>query len=308
MSSTTLPVSVVVPSHDRAGTIERALASVQRQQGRPAELIVVDDASSDDTAARAEAMGARVIRHERNRGAGAARNTGVEVASSDWIAFLDSDDEWLDHHLATLWSARGDHVLVAGSALVCRDGAGRDRISGAPDERPIVISSPGELVFPENFVAESSVMVRRDALRAVGGYDTTLPFAEDFDLWLRVLELGTGFLHPRVTLVYYRVGTGKSADPDRPLVTQREIVESYSSRPWWSPTLLERRLGTHAWDRFRLALREGRRRDAASSLGQAALHPQQIAGIVLTLLWRRRLRRRAARLGPLRPAATEAGS
>jgi glycosyltransferase involved in cell wall biosynthesis len=301
MSFTRLPVSVVIPAHDRAGTIERALASARRQTAQPSEVIVVDDASGDDTAARAEEMGARVVRHERNRGAGSARNTGIEAARNDWIAFLDSDDEWLDHHLATLWSVRGEHVLVAGSALVCREGDGRDRISGAPDDRPIAISSPGDLVFPENFVAESSVMVRRDVLRAVGGYDTSLPFAEDFDLWLRVLECGSGFLDPRVTLVYYRVGTGKSADPERPLVSQRQIVESYSTRPWWSRALLERRLGTHAWDRFRLALHEGRHRDAIVALGRGLLHPQRLAGIVLTLRWRRRLRRRAARLGPIRP-------
>jgi glycosyltransferase involved in cell wall biosynthesis len=297
MSFTTLPVSVVVPAHDRAGTIERALASVRRQQAQPLEVIVVDDASRDDTAARAERLGARVIRHERNRGAGAARNTGVEAARGEWVAFLDSDDEWLDHHLATLWPAREGHVMVAGSALVCREGDGRDRISGSPDGRPIVISSPGALVFPENFVAESSVMVRRDVLRTVGGYDTSLPFAEDLDLWLRVLECGTGFLDPRVTLVYYRVGTGKSADPERPLASHREIVESYSTRPWWSPALLERRLGTQAWDRFRLALREGRPGEAAGTLARAALRPQRLAGIVLTLRWLRRLRRRAAQLG-----------
>src|SRR5438132_14127317 len=91
-----LPVSVVVPAHDRAEVIERALESVAEQRDcEPAEVIVVDDGSTDRTAEVAEANGAEVIRHGRNRGVSAARNTGVRAAAQPWIALLDSDDEWL---------------------------------------------------------------------------------------------------------------------------------------------------------------------------------------------------------------------
>src|SRR5438552_16330121 len=93
-----LPVSVVVPAHDRAHVIERALRSVAEQRDcAPAELIVVDDGSTDRTAEVAQAHGARVLRHDRNRGVSAARNTGARSASQPWVALLDRDDEWLPH-------------------------------------------------------------------------------------------------------------------------------------------------------------------------------------------------------------------
>src|SRR5205814_6119521 len=102
-----LPVSVVVPAHDRADVIERALRSVAEQRDcEPAEVIVVDDRSTDRTAELAEAHGARVLRHDRNRGQAAARNTGVRATVQPWIALLDTDDEWLPDHLAVLWPLR----------------------------------------------------------------------------------------------------------------------------------------------------------------------------------------------------------
>ena len=91
-----LPVSVVIPAFNRPEMVARAVRSALEQQPRrPAEVIVVDDASSDDTAAAASAAGARVIRHEVNQGEGAARNTAIRAARHDWVALLDSDDEFL---------------------------------------------------------------------------------------------------------------------------------------------------------------------------------------------------------------------
>ena len=102
----TAPVSVIIPAFNRADTLPRALRSVLGQSLRPAEVIVVDDHSQDATAEVAERWGVRVIRHERNRGAAAARNTAAAAATQPWLAPLDSDDEWLPHHLATLWPLR----------------------------------------------------------------------------------------------------------------------------------------------------------------------------------------------------------
>src|SRR4051812_11973683 len=113
-----LPVTVVVAAFNRADTIGRALESVAAQGPLgPAGGVVVDDASADDTGDQARRHGARVLRHPENRGPSAARNTGIEAASHAWVAPLDADDEWLPGHLDRLWSARGDHVLVAGSCV-----------------------------------------------------------------------------------------------------------------------------------------------------------------------------------------------
>jgi cellulose synthase/poly-beta-1,6-N-acetylglucosamine synthase-like glycosyltransferase len=117
-----LPVCVVIPAHNRAHQLPRCLASVWAQHPRgPEEVIVVDDHSTDDTAAVAASLGARVIRHSENRGASAARNTAIAASNCAWLAFLDSDDEWLPHHLSHLWEIKGDHALVGGSFLWTRE-------------------------------------------------------------------------------------------------------------------------------------------------------------------------------------------
>ena len=93
-------VSIIMPTFNRADTIMRAIRSVQSQTFEDWELIVVDDGSTDNTAARIEGCDPRLklIRQE-NQGTAGARNTGLCASDGSYIAFLDSDDEWLPHHL-----------------------------------------------------------------------------------------------------------------------------------------------------------------------------------------------------------------
>ena len=89
-------MSVVIPAYNRAATIGLAVGSVLRQTVGDLEVIVVDDASSDNTVAALEAIGdarLHIIRHATNAGGAAARNTGIRAATGDWVAFQDSDDE-----------------------------------------------------------------------------------------------------------------------------------------------------------------------------------------------------------------------
>src|SRR3954471_13927034 len=103
MSALSTPrVSVVIPAHNRAATLGRAVESVLSQTRQDFEIAIVDDASTDGTVAAIAAMHddrIRLIRHDRNRGACAARNTGIRAGSAPFVAFLDSDDEWLPHKL-----------------------------------------------------------------------------------------------------------------------------------------------------------------------------------------------------------------
>ena len=91
-------ISVVIPAYNAARFLPRCLASVFAQTLKPDEVIVVDDGSTDDTAALAAALGARVISRP-NGGLSAARNTGIQNASSEWIALLDADDLWAPEKL-----------------------------------------------------------------------------------------------------------------------------------------------------------------------------------------------------------------
>jgi len=288
-----LPVSVVIPAWNREQMVGRAIASAQNQTpAPPTEIIVVDDGSTDGTARAAEAAGARVVRRLDNSGAAAARNAGVAVASQPWIALLDSDDEWLPHLLATLWPLRRGHVLISGASVA----SGEGRYGGPLDEGPTVIGSPGALVFPENFIASSGVIFDRRAFDAVHGYDPARSHAEDLDLWLRMLELGTGLAVSTVVTRYHRHSGQKSQDLARAHREQRAILDHYADRPWLTPELIERRLAVQAWDEFRDALDREEWATAANRAFWLVRRRRRGRAVVRTLRRRRAQRRRGVQL------------
>lgn len=189
-------VTVVIPAWRASGTIARALTGVAAQTLRPREVVVVDDGSDDGTADVARAMAPaldgialEVVRQE-NQGAGAARNRALALATSTWIAFLDADDEWLpeklEHCMARL--ERGDLVLVGHNGWIV-DGREQRLIDGAARFR--LRDDPWVGLFERGYLDTCTVVARRDALLAVGGFDRTLANAQDFDLWLALLE-GSG--------------------------------------------------------------------------------------------------------------------
>ena len=165
--------------------IKEALSSVRAQTRAPLETIVVDDASSDETAEVAEHEGARVIRLPENRGAAAARNEGMRAAHGEAIAWLDSDDYWEPHHLATLATLLEENPEAAAASSAVRfvgakSGVWKGRIPIGP---PAVVIREA---FKDWLAPTITTMVRRDALLAVGGFDESERYSEDFDLWLRL--------------------------------------------------------------------------------------------------------------------------
>ena len=179
-------VSVVIPTHNRAWCLDRAVESVLAQTFRDLELIVVDDGSEDDTArllaGYAEAV--RVIR-QPNRGVSAARNAGIRASRGPWIALLDSDDHWLPEKLAVQldWlDAHPDYCICQTEETWIRSGR---RVNPKKRHR-----KHGGFIFerclPLCLVSPSAVMMARGLLEEVGGFDEELPACEDYDLWLRI--------------------------------------------------------------------------------------------------------------------------
>jgi rhamnosyltransferase len=290
-----LPVTVVIPAYNRAAIIERAVVSALRQQpAPPAEVLVIDDSSTDDTAELARRAGARVIRHDVNRGAGMARNTAIAGASQPWVAFLDSDDEWLPHHLASLWGARDGHVLLAGAALRCDD-AGGDRYLGPVQRDGLVVRSPGD-VAALPVIATSGVLMQRAAAQETGGFQA-LHGVEDIDLWLRVLERGTGYLSPVVSLLYHVHADQLSSEGLRLQGGRRDVLRDYADRPWCTPRVLRDWETSMTWDAARAAQRDGDLVLAARRLGRIAAHPTRVRGLAAVLVFRWRARRRTSRVG-----------
>lgn len=275
-----LPVSVVIPAHRRADEVRRAVQSVKRQTAAPAEVLVVDDASGDDTGEAARDAGATVVTLEANVGEGGARNAGIAAATHDWVALLDSDDEWLPEHLERLWPARGDHVLVGTACLGVGPGPLAGRILGWAGPGPRVLRAPTDVAWPENTITSSSVMVRREAILAAGGFPAPSPQAADFDTWLRVLEQGTGVVLPEVTAIYHLHGEQASRDRRGMHVSRIGHYNRYRERPWYDSRLVDRMTAVDAWD-----MRDPR------MLGAVLVRPQGALGLLQMFAYRRRKRR-----------------
>ena len=186
-------ISVIIPAYQAAETIGRALRSVSLQTLAPVEVIVVDDGSDDGTAELAESMRDHleginlIVFRQENRGAGAARNKAIIESSGSLLAFLDADDEWmpakLERSVAEL--SRGNFSLVAHNSWIVK---GREQLLNNCAERFKVPGDPYGSLYKRGYIDTCTVVVRRDLVFAVGGFDETLPSAQDFDLWLAVLQ------------------------------------------------------------------------------------------------------------------------
>lgn len=185
-------VSVVIPTHNRRDLVCEAIDSALSQTYPAVEVIVVDDASTDDTVAHLRERYAdriQVVELDELSGAAAARNAGVAVSSGAFLSFLDSDDVWLPEKLDAQMEVMlegGESVALVGGACEYFDLQGNARLkpSMTPDSATyedfcISIKLPG---------SGSNNLVRREAFEAVGGFDERLIRAQDKDLWIRLLE------------------------------------------------------------------------------------------------------------------------
>jgi peptidoglycan/xylan/chitin deacetylase (PgdA/CDA1 family)/glycosyltransferase involved in cell wall biosynthesis/2-polyprenyl-3-methyl-5-hydroxy-6-metoxy-1,4-benzoquinol methylase len=202
-------VSVIIPAYNAADTIEMALRSLAVQHGVAWEAIVVDDGSTDDTAGivqqrmRREPR-LRLIRQSQS-GVSAARNAGMSVARGEWLCFLDADD-WLAPRafgrLLALSRADPDAaVLVGGATRVGEGGEVWDY-----DSRDL--SDPFAVLSTHCSIAIHSALVRRSAVRELGGFDESLRSSEDWDLWQRLARAGRRFAQTRQRVAFYRARPG----------------------------------------------------------------------------------------------------
>ena len=222
------PVSIVVPTFNRAGLIVSTLDSVEAQSFADWECIVVDDGSTDGTADVVKPFLARDPRFryvaQANAGASAARNHGIALARGRYVAFLDSDDHFapdkLEWQVAAL-EADEEAVLAYGDALHCHSS---DMRNGGIYLKELVWK-PAGWAF-EDLIQCSSIyapLVRTETLRRAGGFDPELELAEDWDLWLTLSKLGKFVFEPRISL-YYRVHEGNRSGTFREYSHARRVV------------------------------------------------------------------------------------
>jgi hypothetical protein len=166
-------------------------------------------------------------------------------------------------------------------------GDGRPRIYGIPGPRPRVLRGPQRVAHPDNCVPPSAALLRRDVALAAGAFDPGLQRCADLDLWLRMLERGSGIALPAVTAVYHVHEGQVSADAMAMQRAHRAVLERYAARPWCTVALRRRYEGLMAWDA---------RRAAPARTLRTLRDPRRLAGVPEALLWRWRVRLRSARV------------
>lgn len=234
-------VSVVIPAHDSARFLAECLHSVFAQQGGlELQVIVVDDASSDDTAQVASAHDkVELIRFDANRGPSAARNAGIAAARGEFVAFLDSDDRWPGGKLAAQLAVLQHEpaaALVFGDCRQFDERGPRPRTEFEADGLGTATWGNGRLVpqayerlLEANFITTGSVVVRRTALSATGGFAEELRLVEDLDLWLRLARHAPIAWCPHECLERRRHDANISADAEALGLAYLEVLRRHAA-------------------------------------------------------------------------------
>ena len=207
-------VSVVIPTHNRCELITRAIKSVQAQTYNDIEILVVSDGSTDDTrdvvnCLASEDARIKFIEYHPAKGGNVARNTGIEMASGEYVAFLDDDDEWLpeklDKQLAVMTSDTDIGLVYTGARIIYVN----EKVTYSFN--PKAQGDLSQKILLDNSIGTTStVMARRDLLLKAGLFDTELRALQDFDLWIRLCQIcKVGMVSDEMINYYNYVGTNQ---------------------------------------------------------------------------------------------------
>ncbi|WP_288944507.1 glycosyltransferase [uncultured Marinobacter sp.] len=225
-------VSVVTPTFNRGRFLPEAVASVLAQTHTDLELIIVDDGSVDDTRKVLEPyLADRRVRYfyQENRGQSHARNLALEHAEGDVIAFLDSDDLWapdkLEKQLAVLRVKPEVDIVHGDEAMIDEQGAvvsfeNMRRYSGRITRR----------LLADNSVSITTALVRRRCFDEMGGFDTSVGVADDYELWLRFSARYCFHYEPGIVASYRVMADQISSDKRRRFAANERIIREFLAR------------------------------------------------------------------------------
>ncbi len=204
-------VTIVIPTYNHADYLQKALTSVLQQTFTDWEAIIVNNYSDDNTEEIVKSFNEPRFHLENFHNNGiiaAARNYAIKLAKGEYIAFLDSDDEWfpkkLEECLAVIDDSSADAVCHA-ERWIGANGYTRDVLYG-PEHRATYRS----LLYNGNAISTSAVVVRRSVLEKVGAFseEPEMVTAEDYDLWIKIAKSGTHFIFLPTVLGIYRIHPG----------------------------------------------------------------------------------------------------
>jgi len=197
-------VSVIIPTYNRANLIKRAITSVARQTFKDLEIIVIDDGSEDDTDKIVQNIADSRISYKKidHSGVSRARNQGIELSRGRWIAFIDSDDEWLDTKIEKQLKYLENHPQYPAchtDEIWIKDGV---RINQGKKHKKYA----GNFFSPSLkmcLISPSSVIIQRDIFTEIGGFDESFNYVEDYELWLRLTsKYEIGYINEKLVIKY----------------------------------------------------------------------------------------------------------
>lgn len=205
-------ITVVIPLYNKEAEIERAIRSVAGQRVAPYEIIVVDDGSTDRSAQLVEQMQIEHLRliRQSNRGVSAARNRGIEAATTRWVALLDGDDYWRPDYLSTICTLM-ERYPDCGAYATAFDILNGEQLT--PAKTP---TTEGPVDFFEAsmhhyVLIPSSTTLDRELVRSLGGFPEGMRMGEDQYLWTRLARRAAVAFSPRREVVYSRTASNRSA-------------------------------------------------------------------------------------------------
>ena len=235
-------VSVVIPTYNSQETIKGALESVYSQSVPPDEVLVIDDESSDNTCAivTSNFPEVRLIK-KHNGGPSSARNLGIKNAKSEWIAFLDADDNWANDKTEIQLSEidRNPKAVLIASNWTETARPLLDSQKARPAEVSTKKLWTSEILVLNRFQT-STVIARRAQLDQLGGFRSELDGAEDWDMWLRLSKLGEIVLIEEPLVLYRNSESGYSKNLVRLMLSMQKMMARESDEMSINPRLFKK--------------------------------------------------------------------
>jgi glycosyltransferase involved in cell wall biosynthesis len=248
-------VTVIIPTHNPGAHLHSAVRSAVEQSVPPERIILVDDGSDESYHEFIESMlsesGCIELVRQTNSGCPAARNTGLKLATTGFVAFLDHDDVWHRDFLQTVLSPLAEGDLAAGFCCVQHmrhDGRLVDKFSQRKKEFPGI----GDFLSSDPTACGSSSVYRRECLDEVGGFDPEWKYGEIPELYCRLFKNGWRVRHGSEILVFYRNTHGSMAGSSLLYKYRRRLLRKVLAGQWLHRARYEFRL---LWNIVKIRMR-----------------------------------------------------
>ena len=212
-------ISVIIPTYNHAQYLPDSIQSALSQTLKPLEVLVVDDGSTDNTA---EVVARYPVTHLRppHGGLSATRNVGMRESKGDWVALLDADDIWLPEKLELQAKAiQNQAFCYCATKMFYRDGHEESRTFYPDTEVKTVLRH-------HNCIDPSAVLVRKDVLLRIGGFNEHMPAGEDWEAWLKLGRVCEFVGIPQELLLYRVTGSSMGTDPEIVMRSMEAIVDA----------------------------------------------------------------------------------